>query len=202
MLLAVKHVVLFLTFCLFSSSLGLLYIDKEVHESISDVINVSFSYTHDVSGNSVSNVTFNTFVTISKMFLYFTVKIADNPKDIGTFRELIKTVIDVEKMLQGSQANPLVKGFFASILRSMKFPLVFPLLPVSLDKVYLKPFWKWFCNQQGAYRLCNVTFDTAFIAILPEFKALMEIRMVGKYGGSKKMRYMSHIAVSGGYRRG
>lgn len=128
---AVKYVGLFLVFCLFSSSLGLLFIDKEVHESNSDVINVSFSYTHDSTGNSVSNVTYNTFVTISKMFLYFTVKIADNPKDIGTFRELIKTVIDVEKMLQGSQANPLVKGFFASILRSMNFALTFPMQPVS-----------------------------------------------------------------------
>lgn len=127
----VKHVGLFLVFCFFSPSLGLLYIDKEVHESISDVINVTFSYTHDLTGNSVSNVTFNTFVTISKIFLYFTVKIADNPKDIGTFRELIKTVIDVEKMLQGSQANPLVKGFFASILRSMNFAVTFPMQPVS-----------------------------------------------------------------------
>lgn len=128
---AVKLASSLIVLCSFSSSLGVLYIEKEVHDSNSHVMNVSFLYTHDAIGNAVSNMAFNTFVTISKVLLYFNVKVADNPKDVGTYRELIKTVIDAEKISQGSQANPLVKGFFASILKSMDFTLVFPLRPVS-----------------------------------------------------------------------
>lgn len=114
-----------------SSVSAVIYIDKTAQDSNMAVVNFSLTYTHDVHGNSVTNVTFETFATISKIMLYFTVKLADNQENAGVYRDLVKTVFDVEKMFKGSQANPIVKGYFDSLIRSMDFNLKFPFPPVS-----------------------------------------------------------------------
>lgn len=197
---AVKSIGLFLILLSLSLVSGLIYIDKVAQDSNIEAENISISYTHDKAGNAVTNVTYETFVTISKVMLYFTLKITDTLENTGVSRDLIKTVIDLEKLLQGSQANPLMKAYFDNIIRSMNYTLKFPLPPVSLRKQF-ETFSSNF-RRQGTYKMCNVTIDTSFLHFLTDFKGSVDFRMVGKYGKSKKMRFLSHLAISGGYRRG
>lgn len=126
-----RSVGLFLILCPLSSLGGVIYIDKSVQESNLKVVKVTYEYTHDATGNSVANATFETFATISKVLIYITAKIADDKANSGVYRELVKTVIDVEKMIQGGQANPIVKQYFETITRCFNFTLKFPLPPVS-----------------------------------------------------------------------
>lgn len=128
----VKSFGLFSILWSFSLVSGFVYIDKIAQDANKAVVNFSLAYTHDEDGNSVTNVTYETFVTVSKMMLYFTLKVADNQENAGVYRELVKTVIDVEKLYQGSQANPIVKSYFENIKRSMNFTLKFPMPPVSV----------------------------------------------------------------------
>lgn len=127
----VKSVCWFSALCIFSSVTGIVYIDKVIQESNPAVSKVSLTYTHDAKGNSLTNVTFETLTTISKIMVYFTLRIADDKNNTGVYRDLVKTVIDVEKLFQGSQANPIVKQYFEVILRGMNFTMKFPLPPVS-----------------------------------------------------------------------
>lgn len=122
---------LFLIFCPLSVFAGGVYIDKVIQECNPAVAKVLFIYTHDATGNSVTNVTIETFTTLKKVLIYATARIADDKNNSGVYRDLVKTVIDVEKLFQGSQANPIVKAYFASILRAMDFTVKFPMPPVS-----------------------------------------------------------------------
>lgn len=111
--------------------ISVVYLDNAICDSNSAVGKITLAYTHDAAGNSVTNVSFVTFVSISKLLVYLTWKIADNSENVGVYRELVKTVFDVGKLLKGGQANLIVKGYFDTILRSLNFTLKFPLPPVS-----------------------------------------------------------------------
>lgn len=73
-------------------------------------------------------------------------KMADNKDNIGVFRDLAKTVVDLEKLFQGNQANPIVKAYFAEIIRNMNFTIKFPMPPVSPKKSVLTKVKSDFLN--------------------------------------------------------
>lgn len=112
-----------------SAVCGLLYVDNLVYDSDDSVAVFNISYTHDATGNSVTSGTYTTFVTITKMLLYFKVWIAEDQKNQG--RELMNTVVDMGKVFQGFQANPLIRGFFSFMVQNMNFTMKFPMPPVS-----------------------------------------------------------------------
>lgn len=197
---ASRFVGLFLILYPLSGMTGIIYIDKVIQESNPAVAKVSFIYTHDAKGNSVTNVTFESFVTLTKMMVYITARIADDKGHSGVYRDLVKTVLDVEKLFQGSQSNPLLKGYFENIIRGMNFTVKFPMPPVSNKHRTTEHDYLNFVLQ-GTYKILNVIFDATFLQVLPDFQESVDFRAVGKYGGSNKMKYLGHIAISGGFRR-
>lgn len=188
----------FFILMLWSAVAAVVYIEKAISDSNSDVVKLTVAYTHDAAGNSLSNVTFETFSTVSKMMVYLTIKIADNKENAGMYRDLLKTVIDVDKLLQGNQVNAFVRGYFEDIKRSMNFTLKFPMPPVSNNFSMTECCLKFFLK--GTYKIINLMIDGPFLNVLPSCKGLIDFRGVGKFGGSSKTRFLGHVAVSGGIR--
>lgn len=112
---------------------SLTYIDNAIVESNFKYMNMSIVYTHNERGSSVSNITFESTVTILKMLVYVKVKIAEDQSGSQYKRELLKTVIDVEKLFKGSQGNFVVRAFVNNISRFMDFNMKFPIKPVSFE---------------------------------------------------------------------
>lgn len=123
--------VLFFTFLPIIS--GITYIDNVIVEPNLKYANMSIAYTHNERGSSVSNLTFQSKVTISKILLYATVRIAEDQSDSKYKREFIKTVLDLEKVFKGAQNNFVVKAYVDNLKKFMNFKVKFPMRPVSLS---------------------------------------------------------------------
>lgn len=119
-------------FCLiFISSDAVIYIDNVAVESNPSIANITISYIHDRDGNSITNVTIQTFVVFTKMMLYLKVNIAEDQKASLYKRELVNIAMDVEKLFKGAQGNLIVKLIIDENKKFMDFKIKFPLPPVS-----------------------------------------------------------------------
>lgn len=110
---------------------GITFIDNVIVEPNLAYTNMSIAYTHNERGSSVSNLTFQSKVTILKILIYVKVRIAEDQSGSQYKRELLKTVIDLEKLFKGSQVNFLVKAYINNIEKFMDFKVKFPMKPVS-----------------------------------------------------------------------
>lgn len=110
---------------------SLTYIDNAIAESNPKFMNMTFAYTHNERGSSISNLTFETKVMIVKMLVYVKLNIAADQSAANYKRELLKTVIDVEKLFKGSHVHILVTAFTRNLGRFMDFKMKFPIKPVS-----------------------------------------------------------------------
>lgn len=117
--------------CFLPITSSLTYIDNAMVESNLKYMNMSIVYTHNERGSSVSNFTFENKVTILKMLVYLKVNIAEDQNGSQYKRELLKTVIDIEKLFKGSQGHFLIRSFINNISRFMDFKMKFPIKPVS-----------------------------------------------------------------------
>lgn len=113
-----------------NTSNGVLYIDRYTASSTTWLV-WTVNYTHDSTGNSITNVTMENFVTWKKAMVYITIKAAENVNDREYKTTLVRTVVDFEKTFKNSQTNFLVKVFMARIIQFMDFEAKFPFLPVS-----------------------------------------------------------------------
>lgn len=112
------------------SSSGLFYIERYTTEPIA-VLMVTVNYTHDLKGNSITNISFVNTATITKIMLYIEIRAAEDNNDREYKRLLIKTVVDTVKATKSMQTNLFLKGFLANIVEHMDFELKFPFRPVS-----------------------------------------------------------------------
>lgn len=122
---------LFLVFWSLVQVSSVIYIEHAIQETNSAVGRMDLNYTHDSTGNSFTSIVFYCSATVFKMKLYITSKVADNKNNAGLYREFLKTVLDLEKLEQGIQVNPLVKGYYEVLKRSLDFEVKFPFRPVS-----------------------------------------------------------------------
>lgn len=129
-----------IVFCLlpiFTSCI--IYIDRASFGSNPKICDVTVNYTHNAKGESLTNVTAVTHVNVTKLFVYVSFRVPENENDREYRRELIRTVVDVEKVLNGLQSNPVVKGYVDNILKYVDFEVKFPARPVSVGlKFYVK----------------------------------------------------------------
>lgn len=123
-----RSIFVFCTFLITTRSL--LYVERYTDKS-SEYMKITINYVHDTEGNSISNVTFNTSVTLKKMLLYVTMKIAENEKDEKYKITLVRTVADAEKTVKSMQSNMIMRGFMSDMVKCMDFELKFPLPPVK-----------------------------------------------------------------------
>lgn len=125
--MARRLVVLFL----FPVVLGIIFVDRSTLDFDKKLSNWSITYFHDQTGNSVVNISFQTYVTVSKAFLYIKANAAIDRNDKEYQLEVLNTVIDTEKFLKGMQGHFIVRNFLVETLTSMDFEPKFPLPAVS-----------------------------------------------------------------------
>lgn len=114
---------------------GILMVDSHEIECNEKIGNVSTSCTHDEEGNSLTNVTVQSFKTVTKAILYCTVKCAADNNDREYRFEVVNTVIDVAKFVKGAQSNIFLRPLIDSITRSLDFKISFPMPPVNRHDV-------------------------------------------------------------------
>lgn len=94
---------------------------------------VNFSHTCD--GNRECLVTFKatTFVRIDKLLIYVKLFFPEDDNDREFKRRIMETVVDVEKILRGINANPLLNVFMKDFFDRTKVDFAFelPFEPVS-----------------------------------------------------------------------
>lgn len=110
---------------------GIIYIDRMRLDFNERVSNWSINYIHDQTGNTVVNITFEIFDTLNKALIYVSAKAAKDHNDKECQIELVNTVIDAKKFLNGMQGHFILRGFISELLKSMKFDPKFPLQAVS-----------------------------------------------------------------------
>lgn len=96
----------------------------------SKLTNLTVTYTHNKKGESVTNVTIVNFINVTKFLAYCTVRVPQNQIDREYKIQLLKTVADVDKILNGYQSNPLARAYVNNIMQFMDFEMKFPLKPV------------------------------------------------------------------------
>lgn len=132
---------LLVTSSLLPAVLGIIYIDRMRLNFDEKLSNWSINYIHDQTGNSVVNVTFQTYDIVNKAQIYLTVKAAKDRNDRDCQIEIVNTVIDAEKFMKGMQNHLILRNFLGGILKAMSFEPKFPLLPVirsrDLFKIYV-----------------------------------------------------------------
>lgn len=109
---------------------GLTYVDHVIVEPNLKYANMTLAYTHNERGSAIMNFTFEFKVTVLKMLLYMKITIPENENDHHFKKELLRTVIDVEKIFKETEATFMVKAVINNIRRFMDFKVKFPLLPV------------------------------------------------------------------------
>lgn len=102
-------------FCFLLSSEASFHIDKLVLNFNDTCNNTTITYYHDRRLNAAADVFIQTFVITNKMLLYITVNIAENKHDKQLKREILKTVIDVNKLFKGFYGNALIRGFMRDL---------------------------------------------------------------------------------------
>lgn len=118
-------------FSLLPVAFGIIYIDRVTLDSNEKHINLSISYTRDESGNSVTNITFQTFDTAKRALFYIKANIAKDHNDRDCQIEMLNTVIDVAKFLKGMQGHFALRNLLQGILSSLDFQPKFPWPSVS-----------------------------------------------------------------------
>lgn len=112
---------------------GILHIDHVRLENNNNYNKATESHSHDYKGNAVVGIDITTFVTVSKMLLYIKANVAKDENDDLCSRELINTVMDVNKLIDGAFGNILIKAFMESFIDQVQaLNITMPLKPVSL----------------------------------------------------------------------
>lgn len=97
-----------------------------------EVINITYKiYNDGVHSYSLTGVA-ETFGVITKVLIYVKIKVPQNEKDKSYQRELIRTIVDVEKALKGIHGNIFTKTIYESIVKSFDFEVKLPLQKVTV----------------------------------------------------------------------
>jgi hypothetical protein len=79
-------------------------------------------------GKSVSfDISGDTLAVITKTLVYIKIKIPENEFDRNFQKEIVRTVMDIEKVVQGTNRNFIINHLAERFLASSQFELKFPL---------------------------------------------------------------------------
>jgi hypothetical protein len=98
-----------------------------------NILKTNYTVHNDGIINFSANLTFDHLVVVSKMWCYIVIRILQDNNDKNYQKEFIKTVVDVEKAINGVQKNPIVALIAGSFVNSIEQGLKFPLKKVSLN---------------------------------------------------------------------
>lgn len=126
MLLSCLSLIAFLRFAICT-----IYIDRAVVDSNPKYAAIAVKFIHDPEGNSVTNVTFTTLINVTKLMIYFKIKLAENDDDKEFRRQFVSSVVDSNKVFSGQQSNGIISRFFDAFKRSAATRFITPLPSVG-----------------------------------------------------------------------
>lgn len=124
-----KVLIIFCVFPMFVSCI--IYFDRVTSDFNPKLVDFAIAFTNNSKGASVTNLTFTTHAIIAKCVAYVRMTTPENENDRDYRLEVLRTVVDIDKVFKGSQTNPLIKMFIDSILKYADFKIQFPLKVVS-----------------------------------------------------------------------
>lgn len=111
--------------------MGVVIINHFSFATNSEVFSLSVAIKRVKGKGSVLNVTVTSFETVEKLKIYVKISLDDNSQLNGN-KELVNTVFDVQKVLNGIYSNRIGRAVVDSILQRVDFVPKFPIPPVSL----------------------------------------------------------------------
>lgn len=116
----------------FIFQLAIVYIESVVVDFKFTFANVTFEYVKDKTRNPIIGFTIVSSKKITKIICYLSINLPEKNGDTEFRWELIKTVIDVGKLMNGALANPIIRSFMDNFRKSIDFDPRPPYKPVSL----------------------------------------------------------------------
>lgn len=106
------------------------YLDRYTFENNPALMNATIAYAHNNEGAVFSNITVQTFKTITKLLAYVRGCILENKDDRDFKKETLRTVIDLEKIAKGIQQNPFLRNFIKELMKNLDYELKVPMKAV------------------------------------------------------------------------
>lgn len=128
--------------------------------------------------------------------IYFQLNYAENANDVHYKRELLRTVIDVEKFFTRGTSDFLMKYFIDAMLKSLSVKFVFPVKKVIKLFRGAKPkISSLFVCFQGMISYRNITIHDSIFVI--HGRGRLIVRFVAKVEKVAKTVYLSTIKFFG-----
>lgn len=87
------------------------------------------------SHTNLINSTFETFDSLEALNFYVKISIPENEEDRQYRRDVLRTVVRIEKAVKGAYSNGLIGTLMDSLLKSATFDLRLPLAKVRLTNL-------------------------------------------------------------------
>lgn len=166
------------------------------------ISNLTFEHACDGKADCIVNCTITSFHTVEKMTLYVTVKIPENSNDRKYSKELVKTVVQLERYLNRKNGNHLVTAFLSHFLDSIDFEPALPFPPVSVKSIILIIISTMinFIFFQRTYAMKNIVIGDYFPIISTTF-GMVDLKFVGKISGYKQSMFFCRMQFYGQAKR-
>lgn len=111
-------------------ALGTIYIERAEIETNPKYATMKANFMHDLEGNSITNVTFTSYIRVTKLLIYFKIKLAESADDKEFRRQLVSSVVDANKVFSGQQSSGIISRYFNVFKKSADPRFKVPLPPV------------------------------------------------------------------------
>lgn len=114
--------------------MGFLYVEETIIDYNPEIAkNPELVVFSDKTQPYAGNYSFEFIKTVKSFKIYLSLNIPENENDREFRKELLKTVINGDKIFNGVFANPVVKYIVKTIFPSAQFEIKLPFKPVSFN---------------------------------------------------------------------
>lgn len=176
-----------------------MYIEQLKLDFDKTLVSLNVDYLSDKIHDLVLNVTAIHFIELERMVIYIKLNIPEDKNDRQFQKQIIKTVVDVGKLMDGIYGNPVVKTVMDTFHEAIDFE---PGLPTKVVRTHFKinfsflKFWNFFLK--GTYKYNNLTISSKFFPIPFDSKCEINLRFITKVAGRPKSQFLMNIWARAG----
>jgi hypothetical protein len=113
----------------------LLIVSKVERDFDPKLINITHDMVNDGVHDTVSNFTVQILQTLEKSMMYIQVNVPQDKQDEKYRKLIVKTRIDMKKMLDGVNSNYVSRMIMENLMKTVNIELKFPMKPVNSSSV-------------------------------------------------------------------
>lgn len=186
-------------FACLSFAIASLHLDKVILKGNKLYNDMNYSYYHDEKQNCHVDFAIRTKAVATRMTIYLRGTVVENDARKG--KDIIKTVIDFDNLLNGLYRNPLISGFIKNFMKDLHALNLKTPLPIVRCVMWDAFFAIQLVSLQGVYAVKNVSIDTSFVPLLGNTSGSIEFRVVGRLAGQKTNVFLVQANFFGSYLR-